>query len=261
MAYETLLVETDARGVARLTLNRPEAHNALSEQMLAELPQAVQALDGDPAVRVVVLSGAGESFSAGGDLRWMQEAIGLDRAGRIAASGRVAAVLAALDGLSKPLVGRINGAAYGGAVGLVAVCDVAIAARSARFGLTEVRLGLIPANIGPYVAKRLGPAKAREIFFNGKLFDAEGAARLGLVSQVVDEGELDAAVAREVLLFLNCGPRAVAAAKALLRHIERHGASESIDHAIARLADAWEDAESREGIAAFFAKRKPAWAP
>jgi len=135
-----------------------------------------------------------------------------------------------------------------------------IAGPSARFALTEVRLGLIPANIGPYVVQRLGGARAREIFFNGKLFDAEEGVRLGLVSQVVEPAGLDAAVEHEAALVLKCGPRAVAEAKALIHHVERYGPSESIDHAIARLADVWEGAESQEGIAAFFAKRKPGWA-
>lgn len=260
MAYETLVIERHRGGIARLILNRPEVHNALSGRMLEELPQAVRELESEPGVRVVVLTGAGESFCAGADLRWMQEVSKLDRAGRIAASGGVAAVLSALDRLSKPLVGRINGAAYGGGVGLIAVCDIAIAARGARFGLSEVRLGLIPANIGPYVMKRLGEAKTREIFFNGKLFDAEEAARLGLLSRAVDAAELDGAVEREAGYFLKCGPQAVARAKALVHHIAHHGPSESIDYAIAGLADAWEGEESREGIAAFFEKRKPSWA-
>ncbi len=260
MTYETLTIESDARGVARLTLNRPEAHNALGGRMLDELPAAARELDADSGVRVVVLTGAGESFCAGGDLRWMQEASRLSRAGRIASSGKIAAMLRALDRLSKPLVGRINGQAYGGGVGLVAVCDVAIAARDARFGLTEVRLGLLPANVGPYVVKKLGEAKAREVFFNGKLFDAAEALRLGLVSQVVEATALDEAVEREAAHFLKCGPRAVAESKALIHHIAAHGAMASLDHAIERLADAWEGEESREGIAAFFARRKPSWA-
>lgn len=259
MAYRTLILETDDRGVARLTLNRPEAHNALSAAMLEELPEAVRALDEDENVRVVVLTGAGESFCAGADLRWMQEVRRLERSRRIAESGKIARVLAALDGLSKPMVGRINGQAYGGGIGFISVCDVAIAVRGARFGLTEVRLGLIPANVGPYVVKRLGDAGAREIFFNAKLFDADEALRLGLVSQVAEAATLDDAVEREVSLFLKCGPRAVAAAKALVRHIARHGPADSIDYAIERFAEIWEDEESREGIAAFFEKRKPNW--
>jgi methylglutaconyl-CoA hydratase len=259
MSFETLAIETDGRGVARLTLNRPESHNALSAAMLEELPRAAAALASDPAVRVVVLTGAGESFCAGGDLRWMQEVSKLDRAGRIRESRKIATLLASLDGLPKPLIGRINGQAYGGGLGLISVCDVAVAARGARFGLTEVRLGLIPANIGPYVVKRLGEARAREVFFNGKLFDAEEALRLGLVSQVAEPPALDAAVEREADLVLKCGPRAVAMAKGLLRHIAGHGAAESVDHAMALLAEAWEGEESREGIAAFFAKRKPGW--
>ncbi|HUC60711.1 MAG TPA: crotonase/enoyl-CoA hydratase family protein [Alphaproteobacteria bacterium] len=261
MDYRSLSLETDARGVARLTLDEPATHNALSATLLEELPRAAAALAGDAAVRVVVLTGAGASFSAGGDLKWMERARGLERAGRIAESHKIAAMLAALDSLSKPLIGRINGAAYGGGVGLVAVCDVSIAARGARFGLTETRLGLIPANIGPYVVTRLGPARAREVMLNAKIFDADEAARIGLVSRTVDAAELDREVEREVGHFLACAPHAVAAAKALVRHIARHGAAESIDHAIERLADAWEDEESREGIAAFFEKRKPRWSP
>lgn len=259
MTYQTLTLEKDDRGVARLTLNRPEAHNALSAAMLEELPEAARALGEDESVRAVVLTGAGESFCAGGDLRWMQEVRRLDRDGRIVESGKIARVLAALDRLSKPLVGRINGQTYGGGVGLISVCDVSIAVRGARFGLTEVRLGLIPGNVGPYVVERLGEARAREIFFNAKLFDADEALRLGLVSQVVEPAALDAAIEREVALFLKCGPRAVAAAKALVRHIARHGPDDSIDYAIERFAEIWEDEESQEGIAAFFEKRKPNW--
>jgi len=259
MAYETLTVETDQRGGARPTLNRPEVHNALSTKMLEELPIAANALDRDPGVRVVVLSGAGESFCAGGDLRWMQDARQLDRAGRLRESGKIATVLKSLDLLSKPLVGRVNGQAYAGGLGLIAVCDVIIAARRARFAVTEVRLGLIPANIGPYLFKRLGEAKARAIFFNAKLFDADEASRLGLVSEVVEDDALDAAVEREVQLFLKCGPRAIAASKALIHYIAEHGSAASGQYGIERLADAWESEESKEGIAAFFEKRKPNW--
>ena len=135
MAYQTLTIEIDKRGVALLTLNRPQVHNALSMQMLEELPSAAKALNRDPNVRVVVLTGAGESFCAGGDLRWMQEVRELDRAGRLKESGKIATVLKALDDLSKPLIGRVNGQAYAGGLGLIAVCDVIIAARRARLRL------------------------------------------------------------------------------------------------------------------------------
>jgi methylglutaconyl-CoA hydratase len=259
MAYRSLTLETDARGIARLTLNQPESHNALSAAMLEELPRAAASLDRDAGVRVVVLTGAGASFCAGGDLRWMQAARTQGRAVRIAESRKIGAVLAALDRLSKPLIGRIQGAAYGGGVGLIAVCDVSIAARGARFGLTETRLGLIPANIGPYVVTRLGVARAREVMLNAKLFDADEAARIGLISRAVDAAELDAEVEREAGYFLSSGPHAVAAAKAMVQHIARHGAAENIDYAIERLADTWQGDESREGIAAFLEKRKPNW--
>ena len=259
MAYQTLTIEIDKRGVALLTLNRPQVHNALSTQMLEELPSAAKALNRDPSVRVVVLTGAGESFCAGGDLRWMQEVRELDRAGRLKESGKIATVLKALDDLSKPLIGRVNGQAYAGGLGLIAVCDVINAARRARFAVTEVRLGLIPANIGPYLFKRLGEAKAREVFFNAKPFDADEAFRLGLISQVVEDEALDAAVEREVQLFLKCGPRAIAASKALIHYIAEHGPAASGGYGIECLADAWENEESKEGIAAFFEKRKPNW--
>lgn len=259
MTFETLLLETDARGVGRLTFNRPEAHNAINPKMMDEIPEAVRQLEADADVRVVVLTGAGKSFCAGADLKWMQSVLGLPVDERIDHSRKIAGLLGALNAFPKPLIGRVNGAAYGGGVGLMSVCDVVIAARGARFGLTEVRLGLIPANIGPYVVKRLGEAKARQVFFNGKLFDADEALGLGLVSQVVAPEELDDAVAREVGFVLDCGPEAVAASKRLVAHIDRHGTAASIDFAIAELAEVWRGAESHEGITAFLEKRAPSW--
>lgn len=252
-------IALDGRGVATLTLNRPERHNALSAGLIAALAAAAARLGADPAVRVVVLTGAGRSFCAGGDLDWMRAQIGADVAARAGEAGRLAAMLAALDGLDKPLVGRINGQAYGGGVGLMAVCDVAVAAAGARFGLTEARLGLIPATIGPYVAARLGPA-ARRVFFSARLFDAAEAVALGLVARAVPAEGLDAAVEAEVAPYLACAPGAVAEAKRLLRRRAPAADAAAMAETVAALVRRWEDPESAEGIAAFFEGRAPAWA-
>lgn len=259
MGFETILLDIDDRGVARLTLNRPQAHNAMSARLMQEVPAAVQRVSADKTVRAVVLTGAGESFCAGGDLKWMQEVRQLAADKRLAESRRVANILGALDSLSVPLIGRVNGPAYGGGVGLMSVCDVVVAVADACFSLSEVKLGLIPANIGPYVVKRLGEANARRVMLNAMRFDAAEAQRLGLVSRVVAADALDAAVAEEIDFILACGPEAVAATKRLIAYIDRHGPEASIDHAMAELARIWEGDESREGIAAFFDRRPPTW--
>lgn len=260
MTYETLKIEKRGNGAAWLWLNRPEAHNAMSEQMLLEVPQAVAELEADPDVRAVVLTGQGPTFCAGGDLKWMLRIMKLGRAERIEESRKVAVLLGALNNLGKPLIGRINGPAYGGGVGMVSVCDVAIAVRSVRFALTETKLGLVPANIGPYVVSALGANNARQVFFNAKPFDAERARQLGLVSEVVEADDLDAAVDREVGFVLACAPGAVAMTKKLLFYIDRHGLEGSIDYAMEQLALAWEGEEAAEGIRSFLDKGKPHWA-
>jgi methylglutaconyl-CoA hydratase len=256
---ETISIETDARGVATLTLNRPEKHNALDELMIAELTQAAADLGADPALRAVVLTGAGESFCAGGDLGWMKQQIGADRETRMAQATKLARMLDALNTMPKPLIGRVNGQAFGGGTGMMSVCDVAVGATGARFGFTEVRLGLIPATISPYVVARMGEAKARRVFFSARLFEAEEAVELGLLARAVAPEDLDAAVEAEVKPYLSAAPEAVAASKDLLRSLGlRIDAGVEADTA-RRLADAWETESASEGIAAFFEKRKPVW--
>lgn len=256
---ETITLTTDARGVATLTLNRPERHNALSAPMIAELHAAATALGADPAVRVVVLTGAGASFCAGGDLGWMQAQMAADAATRAQQAGALAHMLGALNALPKPLIGRIQGPAYGGGLGLVSVCDVAIGVQGARFGLTETRLGLIPATIGPYVLARMGEAMARRVFMSARLFDAAEAVTLGLLARAVAPGDLDAATEAEVAPYLACAPGAVAAAKALALRLGAAPSAENVAHSIAQLVARWETPEAAEGIAAFFGKRKPDW--
>lgn len=260
MTYETLTLTTDLRGVATLALNRPDKHNAMNAAMIDELSQAAAALAADDAVRVVILTGTGESFCAGGDLAWMQAQMAASAEDRAAGARRLAGALGALNALPKPVIGRVQGPAYGGGIGLMAVCDVAIGAQGARFGLTETRLGLIPATIGPYVLARMGQAMARRVFMSARLFGADEAVTLGLLARAVVPDDLDAAVEAEVMPYLACAPGAVAAAKALTLRLGGAIAPEDVEHSIAELVARWESDESAEGIAAFFGKHKPVWA-
>jgi len=253
MMYETLKLETDARGVATLTLAREEKHNAMSAQMIAELTGAAAALAADDAVRVVVLTGAGKSFCAGGDLGWMQAQRDMDGPTRSAEAGKLATMLGALNTLPKPLIGRVQGNAFGGGVGMASVCDVAIGVDTLKMGFTETRLGIIPATIGPYVLARMGEGRARRVF------DAAEAVDLGLLARAVPADALDAAIEAEVVPYLSCAPGAVAAAKQLARDLGPRIDAQVVDHTIAALADRWETEEAAEGIGAFFDKRKAAW--
>ena len=258
-AFETLLLSVDARSVATLTLNRPATHNALNATLIAELKRAAGWLTGQSSLRAVVLTGAGASFCAGGDLGWMQQNMKKSRAERVAESFELALMLRALNELPMPLIGRINGPAYGGGVGMISVCDVSVAVDTGVYCLTEVRLGLLPANIAPYVVARMGEANARRTFLTAKRMTAAEARRLGLVSEVVGAEQLDAAVERELADLLQCAPGAVAATKKLVSYVDSHDLPTSMIYAADKLADAWETEEGRDGIAAFFAKRAPAW--
>lgn len=259
MNFETISIAVDPRGVALLTLARPEQHNALSGQMIADLTSAAALLGADPKVRVVVITGAGTSFCAGGDLKWMKDQVNATRDQRIAEARKLALMLKALRELPKPLIARVNGQAYGGGVGLVSVCDAAIATAGARFGLTETRLGLIPATISPYVIARIGTSAALRYFSSARIFAADEACAVGLVSAVVEQDGLDAAIEVEIGPYFSTAPGAVAAAKALVRAVGQPIEEQVIDMTLTRLADTWETAEAREGIAAFIEKRPPPW--
>lgn len=256
---ETLDLNVDARGVAWLRLNRPDVHNAMDAVMIAELTQAAARLGRDPAVRIVVLTGTGRSFCAGGDLAWMKEQMAADGPTRARQARALAEMLGALDTMPKPLIGRIQGQAFGGGVGLMSVCDVAIGVEGAKFGLTEVRLGLIPATIGPYVVARMGAAKARRVFFSGRLFGAEEAVSLGLLARVVSDSDLDAAVEAEIAPYLAAAPGAVAAGKALVADLAGGASDAQLTATIDALVKRWASSEAEEGIAAFFDKRRAAW--
>ncbi|MDT8853610.1 crotonase/enoyl-CoA hydratase family protein [Paracoccaceae bacterium Fryx2] len=258
--YETLSVRQDDRGVAYVALNLPDRRNALSAQMIADLTDMARTLGASPDTRAVVLSGAGKVFCAGGDLGWMQAQIAADRAGRMAAARTLAMMLHALNEMPRPLIGRLHGGAFGGGVGLACVCDVAVAGAGTQFGLTETRLGLIPATIGPYVLARMGEGHARRVFMSARIFGADEARALGIVARVVADDALDAAVEAEVLPYLSVAPQAVGAAKALARALGPRIDAGVIDDTIRRLADTWDGEEAAHGIAAFLGRTPPRWA-
>lgn len=256
---KTIRVEVDSRGVAGLVLARAERHNAMSAAMIEELAEAAVRLGRDPAVRVVVLRAEGKTFCAGGDLGWMQDQMRADGSTRAREATKLARMLHALNTMPKPLIGRIHGNAFAGGIGLISVCDVAVAVNSARFALTETRLGLIPSTIGPYVLARMGEAMARRVFMSSRVFEAPEAVRLGLIAAAVEAEDLDAAVEAEVLPYLACAPGAVAEAKRLARSLGPVIDDAVIAETVAGLVARWEGEEAQEGIAAFFEKRKPEW--
>ena len=256
---ETIKVEVDARGIVQLRLIRPDKRNALSAQMIAELTEFAASAQERRDWRAVILSGDGATFCAGGDLDWMRQQMQSDRETRMAEARKLATMLGALNGLPQPLIGAIQGSAFGGGVGMACVCDLVLATPETLFGLTETRLGIIPATIGPYVLARMGEGRARRVFMSAKRFSAVEAVELGIVSRVVSADALMSEAIAEAELYLSTAPGAVASAKALARSLSRSLDADRIEESISALADAWEQDEAKEGIAAFFEKRKPHW--
>jgi methylglutaconyl-CoA hydratase len=253
-------LDVDGRGVATLTLMRPEKRNALSQDLIDALRQCADEIAARADVRVVVLTATGPSFCAGGDLGWMQTQMAGDDAMKHAAAKSIADMLGALNTLPQPVIGRLQGDAFGGGVGLACVCDVVICVETAKFGLTETKLGLVPATIGPYVLARMGEAHARRVLMSSRIFNASEAMTLGIAAQVVTADALDDAVAFEVAAYLQCAPGAVAATKAYARSLGPVIDESTIERSIAALITQWQGNEAEEGISAFFAKRKPDWA-
>lgn len=249
-------------GVARLKLTRPEKPNAFDDRPIAGLTDALRELDADPAVRIVVLSAEGASFSAGADLDWMKRAAAAGREENIEDARRPAALMQALNGLSKPTIAVVHGHAYGGGVGLVACCDIAVASNAARFAPSEVKLGLIPAAIGPYVVAAIGAMQARRYFQTAEIFDARTAVAIGLVHEAVETGALQRRVGEIIDALLKAAPLACREAKRLIGEI----ANWPIDAAMAemtaiRIADIRSCCEAEEGLDAFFTRRPARWVP
>lgn len=256
---ESLSLRRDG-AVRRLRLQRAAVHNAFNAGLVAELAVALHAIADDADARVVVLEGKGASFCAGADLDWMRRMAGASEAENRADALALAHLLRTLDELPKPTIARVHGAAFGGGVGLIACCDIAIASDTAKFGLTEARLGLLPATISPYVVNAIGQRNARRWFASAETFDAATALRIGLVHEVVAESTLDAAVQRQIELLLKAGPLASSNAKRLVREVAATHDRDALDARNAELiARLRASPEGREGLDAFLEKRKPGW--
>ncbi|MHB8908534.1 MAG: enoyl-CoA hydratase/isomerase family protein [Syntrophales bacterium] len=259
MEYKTLLVETKT-GIGIVWMNRPKLHNALDDTMTAELTAAMRKMDDDPAVRIVILAGTGKSFSAGADMDWLRRLGGFNAKQNRAEALNAATLLQTIDALKKPTIARVHGPAFGGGAGLIAACDMAVAAYEAEFCLSEVRLGAIPAAIGPYVIRAIGERAARRYFLSAERFTAAEAYRIGLVSDLAPLGELDAAINNLLGQLIQGAPHAQALTKDWIRAAA--GApinSALIDDGAARNADVRASEEGREGISSLIEKRRPAW--
>jgi methylglutaconyl-CoA hydratase len=253
-------IERRTGGVVWLTLDRPEIHNAFDDRLIAELTEELEQLGRAANVRVLVLTGAGRSFSAGADLNWMRRTSSYGEAENLADARALARLMQTLNELPRPTLARVNGAALGGGTGLVACCDIVIASEQAVFGTTEVRLGLIPSVIGPYVIAAIGPRHARRLMLTGERISAAEALRLGLVHEVVAPDQLDLGVERIVGDLLKSGPDAIAAAKRLIRDLAGRPIGPSlIDETAQRIAALRATGEAREGVGAFLEKRAPGW--
>jgi methylglutaconyl-CoA hydratase len=247
-------------GVATVTLNRPDIHNAFDEALIGSLTATFVSLDDNPDVRAVVLAGAGKSFCAGADLNWMKRMAAFGPEENLADAHALAAMLRSLYALSKPTIARVTGAAYGGGVGLVAACDIALAVPEATFALSEAKLGLIPATIGPYVMEAIGARHARRYFLTAERFGALEALRIGLVHEVVAREQIDARIDAFIAMLKTASPAAQLECKALIRGVAHRPIDEDVIAGTAEhIAAVRASAEGREGVAAFLGKRLPSW--
>lgn len=257
---DDLLLAKDERGVATLTLNRPERRNAFDDALIAHLREALKELEAREDVRVVVVCGSGDAFCAGGDIGWMRRVSTAPFAENLADAEALANLMLALDRLSKPTIAYVDGAAYGGGVGLVACCDIAVATERARFCLSEAKLGLIPAAIGPFVMRAIGARRARRLMLTAETISAEIALDIGLVHEVASPEEAPRVIARIVAALLACAPGAQAESKSLLASCEgRPLDAELMWEAARRLAQRRASPEGLEGLSAFLEKRSPSW--
>ncbi|MFQ5499484.1 MAG: enoyl-CoA hydratase/isomerase family protein [Candidatus Zixiibacteriota bacterium] len=259
MNYQTLNTEIVDR-IAQVTFCRPKVHNAFNSAVIAEMSNLFRDIDKDDNVRAVVLTGEGKSFCAGADLNWMRDVVKQSYKENLAESLALAEMFHIMYTCRKPIIGRINGAAIGGGTGFVAVCDIAIAASSAVFSFSEVKIGVVPACIGPYVVKKMGEGRARELFITGERMKASRALEVGLVNRVVDDERLDADVDRIIHALLSSGPEAISMAKQLVREVPEMNAKQFKPYTAEMIARLRMSNEAQEGMDAFLNKRRPKWA-
>jgi len=260
MKLERIELRSDGP-VARVFLNRPEQRNAFDGLMVTELRKTLFDLGTLDSVRVIVLAGHGPSFCAGADVQWMKSMASFTREENLREAQAMADLFFTVYNSPKPVIARVQGAALGGGSGLVAACDIAIAALGSQFGFTEARLGILPAVISPYVLGKIGESAARELFLTGERFEAVRALEIGLVRAAVPEADLDAVVEARIQELLKSGPRAIAEAKALIREVAYRRVEDVQRYTVERIADVRVSAEGQEGLRAFLEKRKPSWLP
>jgi methylglutaconyl-CoA hydratase len=260
MEPKTLLVD-ESDGVVFVTLDRPEVHNAFNEVLIAELIECFGGIESRRSARLVVLRSNGPNFCAGADLNWMSKMVAYTREENIRDSSLLAKMYAVMNECPLPIIGRIQGAAIGGGVGLVAVCDIAITTRESKFGLSEVKLGILPAVISPYVISKIGQSHARALFLTGERFDADRALRAGLVHRVVEGADaLDAAVNDTIAQLRTSGPEAVRECKRLIGFVATHELADAIPYTIEAISTRRISEEGQQGMSAFLSKKKPPWA-
>ena len=256
--FQTIRLAVDG-DVARITFARPDVHNAFNATMIGELAQAFDRVKTEVSVRVVVLTGEGESFCAGADINWMRKIIDYSYEQNLSESLQLAEALHKLYSLPKPTVAMVNGTAIGGGNGFLSACDIAVAAEEAHFGLSEVKIGLVPAAISPFVIRKIGESKAREYFLTGKRISAQKAQEIGLVNQVVPREKLEETVEELVSLLLTSGPEALANCKELIFQVPQMSLEEVKEFTARMIANLRISEEGQEGMASFLEKRKPKW--
>jgi methylglutaconyl-CoA hydratase len=256
--YRTLLV-TVKNKTARITFNRPEVHNAFNVTMISEVSEALEQVKSDRSVRAVVLTGRDKSFCAGADINWMKEIVHYSYEQNLEESLALAEALYKLYTLPKPTIAMVNGTAIGGGNGFLSACDIAIAAEEAKFGLSEVKIGLVPAAISPYVIRKIGESKAREYFLTGKRISAQKAQEIGLINEVVARRDLEKKVKELVSLLLTSGPEALANCKELIFRVPQMSLEEAKEFTARMIANLRISREGQEGMASFLEKRKPKW--
>ncbi len=259
MSQQLLTTTRDPRGVLTLTLNRPEIHNAFNDRLVAALTERIEAAGHDSDVRVLLLAGEGKSFSAGADLNWMRSKAEAAESENLADALALAGLMERLDRLPKPTIARVHGPAFGGGVGLIACCDIAIGTPQVKMALSEVKLGLVPAVIGPYVVRAIGPRQARRYFQTAETMNADTAQRLGLLHEVVAATVLDERIAEIVNSVLGAGPAALETAKKLVALTQEDRPAKLSRRTAEIIARLRASAEGREGLSAFLEKRQPKW--
>lgn len=258
MTFETLeLLKRD--GIARVSLNRPEVHNAMNEQLMTELADCFKELFKDDTVRVIILTGKGKSFCAGADLHWMKSMAGYSKEENIKDSRLLLDLFEAIYSCPKPVIGRINGHAFGGGIGLIAVCDITIALPDMKFAFSEVKLGIIPSVISTFVAPRIKPADMRRLFITGERFDSSVAHEIGLIDYIVSPEEFDARVDECVKLVRSSGPIAINEVKSLIKNLQIMSLEEYKKYTVEKISELRVSEEGQEGIKAFLEKRKSKW--